>query len=147
MRREKSLKNGVHHANGVVWGPVYRTRLIHAVHHAQDLVRAVRAHALAFRVARVRADRGVRLRLRLRRGRGRRHRRRRRRGRRRRRRRRGVGNAFRRRLDRRDRVRGRLRGRAHDVQLERGGYLVHDGRRGVLDDDRGHGRGALRRLP
>ena len=26
MRREvKSLRNGVHHANGVVWGPVYRT--------------------------------------------------------------------------------------------------------------------------
>ena len=27
MRREKSLRIGVHHANGVVWGPVYRTRL------------------------------------------------------------------------------------------------------------------------
>eukprot|EP00982_Pelagococcus_subviridis_P004574 29242-Pelagococcus_subviridis.AAC.3 len=27
MRREKSLRNGVHHANGVVWEPVYRTRL------------------------------------------------------------------------------------------------------------------------
>eukprot|EP00982_Pelagococcus_subviridis_P007184 30491-Pelagococcus_subviridis.AAC.2 len=28
-RREKSLRNGVHHADGVVWGPVYRTRLSH----------------------------------------------------------------------------------------------------------------------
>eukprot|EP00982_Pelagococcus_subviridis_P005929 29903-Pelagococcus_subviridis.AAC.5 len=28
MRRDKSLRIGVHHANGVVWGPVYRTRLI-----------------------------------------------------------------------------------------------------------------------
>eukprot|EP00982_Pelagococcus_subviridis_P008120 30813-Pelagococcus_subviridis.AAC.4 len=28
MRRAKSLRNGVHHADGVVWGPVYRTRLI-----------------------------------------------------------------------------------------------------------------------
>ena len=27
MRREKSLRIGVHHANGVVWEPVYRTRL------------------------------------------------------------------------------------------------------------------------
>ena len=27
MRREKSLRNGVHHADAVVWGPVYRTRL------------------------------------------------------------------------------------------------------------------------
>eukprot|EP00982_Pelagococcus_subviridis_P015244 31386-Pelagococcus_subviridis.AAC.9 len=27
-RRAKSLRNGVHHADGVVWGPVYRTRLI-----------------------------------------------------------------------------------------------------------------------
>jgi hypothetical protein len=27
MRREKSLRIGVHHANAVVWGPVYRTRL------------------------------------------------------------------------------------------------------------------------
>ena len=28
MRRAKSLRNGVHHANAVVWGPVYnRTRL------------------------------------------------------------------------------------------------------------------------
>ena len=27
MRREKSLRIGVHHANGVVWGPVYRTHL------------------------------------------------------------------------------------------------------------------------
>ena len=25
MRRQKSLRIGVHHANGVVWGPVYRT--------------------------------------------------------------------------------------------------------------------------
>eukprot|EP00982_Pelagococcus_subviridis_P009289 30918-Pelagococcus_subviridis.AAC.4 len=25
MHREKSLRIGVHHANGVVWGPVYRT--------------------------------------------------------------------------------------------------------------------------
>ena len=28
MRREKSLRIGVHHANAVVWGPVYRTHLI-----------------------------------------------------------------------------------------------------------------------
>jgi hypothetical protein len=27
MRRQKSLRIGVHHANGVVWRPVYRTRL------------------------------------------------------------------------------------------------------------------------
>ena len=27
MRREKSLRNSVHHANAVVWGPVYRTHL------------------------------------------------------------------------------------------------------------------------
>jgi len=27
MRRAKSLRNGVHHADAVVWGPVYRTRL------------------------------------------------------------------------------------------------------------------------
>ena len=27
MRREKSLRIGVHHANAVVWEPVYRTRL------------------------------------------------------------------------------------------------------------------------
>ena len=27
MRREKSLRIGVHHADGVVWGPVYRTHL------------------------------------------------------------------------------------------------------------------------
>ena len=26
-RRQKSLRIGVHHANGVVWGPVYRTHL------------------------------------------------------------------------------------------------------------------------
>ena len=26
-RREKSLRIGVHHADGVVWGPVYRTHL------------------------------------------------------------------------------------------------------------------------
>eukprot|EP00982_Pelagococcus_subviridis_P005661 29767-Pelagococcus_subviridis.AAC.1 len=26
-RERKSLRNGVHHANAVVWGPVYRTRL------------------------------------------------------------------------------------------------------------------------
>jgi len=26
-RRQKSLRNGVHHANAVVWGPVYRTHL------------------------------------------------------------------------------------------------------------------------
>eukprot|EP00982_Pelagococcus_subviridis_P010771 31028-Pelagococcus_subviridis.AAC.5 len=28
MRRAKSLRIGVHHANAVVWGPVYRTHLI-----------------------------------------------------------------------------------------------------------------------
>eukprot|EP00982_Pelagococcus_subviridis_P010596 31013-Pelagococcus_subviridis.AAC.6 len=28
MRRAKSLRNGVHHANAVVWGQVYRTHLI-----------------------------------------------------------------------------------------------------------------------
>eukprot|EP00982_Pelagococcus_subviridis_P016428 31477-Pelagococcus_subviridis.AAC.20 len=28
MRRQKSLRNGVHHADGVVWGPVYRTHLL-----------------------------------------------------------------------------------------------------------------------
>eukprot|EP00982_Pelagococcus_subviridis_P008927 30889-Pelagococcus_subviridis.AAC.8 len=29
MRRARSLRNGVHHADAVVWGPVYRTRLHH----------------------------------------------------------------------------------------------------------------------
>ena len=28
MRRQKSLRIGVHHANWVVWGPVYRTHLM-----------------------------------------------------------------------------------------------------------------------
>ena len=28
MRRQKSLRIGVHHVDGVVWGPVYRTRLM-----------------------------------------------------------------------------------------------------------------------
>jgi hypothetical protein len=28
MRRAKSLRIGVHHADGVVWGPVYRTHLM-----------------------------------------------------------------------------------------------------------------------
>ena len=27
MRRQKSLRIGVHHADAVVWGPVYRTHL------------------------------------------------------------------------------------------------------------------------
>jgi hypothetical protein len=27
MRREKSIRNDVHHADGAVWEPVYRTRL------------------------------------------------------------------------------------------------------------------------
>ena len=27
MRRRKSLRIGVHHADALVWGPVYRTRL------------------------------------------------------------------------------------------------------------------------
>jgi len=30
MRRAKSLRIGVHHANAVVWGPVYRTHLRYA---------------------------------------------------------------------------------------------------------------------
>jgi hypothetical protein len=30
MRREKSLRIGVHHADAVVWGPVYRTHLTSA---------------------------------------------------------------------------------------------------------------------
>ena len=30
-RRETSLMHGVHHANAIVWGPVYRTHL-HEVH-------------------------------------------------------------------------------------------------------------------
>jgi hypothetical protein len=29
MRRANSLRIGVHHADAVVWGPVYRTHLIH----------------------------------------------------------------------------------------------------------------------
>jgi hypothetical protein len=35
MRRQKSLRIGVHHANAVVWGPVYRMHLIAAArkHH------------------------------------------------------------------------------------------------------------------
>jgi len=32
MRRAKSLRNDVHHANGVVWGPVYRTHLSRGRH-------------------------------------------------------------------------------------------------------------------
>eukprot|EP00982_Pelagococcus_subviridis_P013439 31252-Pelagococcus_subviridis.AAC.13 len=28
MRRAKSLRNGVHHADADVWGPVYRTHLV-----------------------------------------------------------------------------------------------------------------------
>jgi hypothetical protein len=31
MRRQKSLRIGVHHADAVVWGPVYRTRLMDAI--------------------------------------------------------------------------------------------------------------------
>ena len=38
MRRQKSLRIGVHHANVVVWGPVYRTHLtVDEVRHAADL--------------------------------------------------------------------------------------------------------------
>eukprot|EP00982_Pelagococcus_subviridis_P012927 31200-Pelagococcus_subviridis.AAC.9 len=47
-RREKSLRNGVHHANGVVWEPVYRTRLreknlFHPFRRA-NVIRLVRDH-------------------------------------------------------------------------------------------------------
>ena len=31
MRREKSLRNGVHHANAVVWGPVYSVEPVEVV--------------------------------------------------------------------------------------------------------------------
>ena len=40
MRREKSLRNGVHHANAVVWGPVHRTHLdlrLELVEHVEEL--------------------------------------------------------------------------------------------------------------
>jgi hypothetical protein len=33
MRREKSLRIGVHHADAVVWGPVYKTRLVASIRH------------------------------------------------------------------------------------------------------------------
>eukprot|EP00982_Pelagococcus_subviridis_P016138 31455-Pelagococcus_subviridis.AAC.5 len=39
-RRQKSLRNGVHHADAVVWGPVYRTRL-NLVRVSRPLARAV----------------------------------------------------------------------------------------------------------
>mgnify|MGYP007072042934 CR=1 FL=1 len=43
MRRErKSLRNGVHHANAVVWGPVYRTRLRLSRERPTELGRNVR---------------------------------------------------------------------------------------------------------
>jgi hypothetical protein len=38
MRREKSLRIGVHHANAVVWGPVYRT---HPLVEERDVIRAL----------------------------------------------------------------------------------------------------------
>jgi|EP00982_Pelagococcus_subviridis_P015462 hypothetical protein len=41
MRREKSLRIGVHHANGVVWGPVYRTHLVFRKHGGDRLRRLV----------------------------------------------------------------------------------------------------------
>jgi hypothetical protein len=41
MRREKSLRNDVHHANAVVWGPVYRTRLGGDAEHADHREAAV----------------------------------------------------------------------------------------------------------
>ena len=54
MRRQKSLRNGVHHADGVVWGPVYRTHLIFAMQlrefvmtpsNSPDAARTTTAHA------------------------------------------------------------------------------------------------------
>ena len=54
MRRQKSLRNGVHHADGVVWGPVYRTHLIFAMQlrefvmtpsNSPDAARTATAHA------------------------------------------------------------------------------------------------------
>jgi hypothetical protein len=43
MRREKSLRNGVHHADAVVRGPVYRTHLHASPHSVHDSAHAVNA--------------------------------------------------------------------------------------------------------
>eukprot|EP00982_Pelagococcus_subviridis_P017321 31530-Pelagococcus_subviridis.AAC.7 len=50
MRPAKSLRIGVHHADGVVWEPVYRTRLAHASERPAARRVDVRLHRLAKRL-------------------------------------------------------------------------------------------------
>jgi hypothetical protein len=52
MRRAKSLRIGVHHADAVVWGPVCGTRLHGGVHELGDLVEAFLAAARVVAVRR-----------------------------------------------------------------------------------------------
>eukprot|EP00982_Pelagococcus_subviridis_P007928 30780-Pelagococcus_subviridis.AAC.7 len=55
-RRAKSLRIGVHHANAVVWGLVYRTHIIHRVGTPRSLPRggsAPRASKRALAVQRL----------------------------------------------------------------------------------------------
>ena len=52
MRRQKSLRIGVYHADGVVWGPVYRTRLTREPH----VDRAVRGVERAVNLAHLGVD-------------------------------------------------------------------------------------------
>ena len=47
MRRQKSLRIGVHHADAVVWEPVYRTRLMLRVQREAPRVDVATASALA----------------------------------------------------------------------------------------------------
>eukprot|EP00982_Pelagococcus_subviridis_P011461 31086-Pelagococcus_subviridis.AAC.9 len=47
MRRAKSLRNGVHHANAFVWEPVYRTHLERIPHRVPRHRRLVRVAPLA----------------------------------------------------------------------------------------------------
>ena len=56
MRRQKSLRIGVHLANAVVWGPVYRTHLIVA---RDELLRGVALEREARERERVRLRRGI----------------------------------------------------------------------------------------
>eukprot|EP00982_Pelagococcus_subviridis_P017260 31527-Pelagococcus_subviridis.AAC.3 len=48
MRRAKSLRNGVHHANAVVWGPVCRTHLKLPARERGDDVQLQRRHPRLF---------------------------------------------------------------------------------------------------
>jgi hypothetical protein len=58
MRRAKSLRIGVHHANAVVWGPVYRTHLREGGGQEEGaVVHGVERHARRRRAAREAAER------------------------------------------------------------------------------------------